>query len=221
VRNTLAPLVLFAIATPALGQPRDDRAASTERNSTAIRSPSVVTLADQVARSRLEYLAARSVTMKQMLAVLEMTPGISVRLASKATVARNSQSKAHGLLVVQAAGIRAALEFDSRHATPTQQLDAVAHEIAHVVEVACLTPINGIGQLRRALLGRGFGVRHVPTGIVRIETPFAVQAGREVVVEALASHSGRGKLPELAKKYSLGPPCTDDSGLSAVALPAR
>jgi hypothetical protein len=92
-------------------------------------------------------------------------------------------------------------------ARPLEQIESIAHEMAHAVEVACLPHLIEIDQLRGQLLRRGRRVSGVPG--LAIETPFAGDAGRQIVMEALQGRPGIGRLPELAEKYKLGFPCAE------------
>jgi hypothetical protein len=216
----LATLALLAMAASAAAEPQNR--GTSEPGNLGRREPwdaGTVDVEGRIPRSRFRHLATRSTTMKQMLAVLGLRPAISVRLRSQPTLARKSQRHGLGSLLVDGARIRAVLEFDTWSATPLQQLEAVAHEIAHVVEVACLPSITGAGQLRSVLLGRGFGQRNA-RGVITIETPFAVDAGRTVVSEMLSGGKDPGMLGALARRYDLRSPCADHPGPAAVASPA-
>jgi hypothetical protein len=183
--------------------------ASSDAGSSASVPSGPVQPEDQVARHHVVYLTTRSDTMRQMLAVLDATPGVSIRLRSSHNgVQGMSSQRAHGVLRIDGASIRALLEFDTRLATLAEQFEMVAHEIAHVVEVACLPPTaTGI---ERALLGRGFNMRQPGQRTNRLETPFPIGVGRAVVSEALARHTGAGKLRALARQYGLAPRCEEE-----------
>jgi hypothetical protein len=210
---TLTILLLFAGPTSAPANGSQDSTASNDGDSTS--SPSRrIHLEDRVAKGHFLFLMNRSPTMREMLAALDLTPGISVRLRSQPGL--QGRSRAHGVLQVDGASIGASLEFD-RLAMPTQQFEMVAHEIGHVVEVACLGPIAV--ELGRVLLGRGYGIREKRT--IAIETRFAIDVGREVVNEAMAHRKGPGKLQALAHQYGLGRPCADRLVIDAAASPTR
>jgi hypothetical protein len=166
---------------------------------------------DELARRRLAYLADRSATMKQVLNVLESSPAMSVRLRSSVILASESKRKAGGQFWLGDAHVIALLEFDKTIARPMEQIESVAHEMAHAVEVACLPGAIEIDGLVGQMLRRG---RQVPgaRGLVAIETPFAKHAGREMFMEALRGRPGIGRLPELAEKYGLRSPCARQPG---------
>jgi hypothetical protein len=166
-----------------------------------------VHVADELAGRRLAYLAARSATMKQVLEALERAPAISVRLRSNAMLWRGASRKATGRFWCGGAHVIVLLQFDSAAARPMEQIESVADEMAHAVEVACLPRAIEVGGLVGQLLRRGRPVAGAPG--LAIETPFAQHAGRQIFMEALRGRPGIGRLPELAERYNLGPPCAD------------
>lgn len=176
-----------------------------------VRRPLAVSVGDKLSDSRLTYLAARSATMKQVLGMFEMTPAISVRLRSNPMLWRESGLRAIGRFSRDGAQLIVLLQFDSS-ARPAQQIESVAHEMAHAVEVACLPHPIGLDQLRSQLLRRGRTVAAAPGSI---ETPFATEAGLQIFLEALRGRPGIGKLPELAGKHKLGAPCADRSSVAS------
>lgn len=178
-----------------------------ERPAVSIRTPVSVDVVDELAGRRLAYLAGRSATMKQVLEVLERAPGIWVRLRSNAMLWRETSHKATGRFWRGEARVIVLLQFDSAAARPIEQIEWVAHEMAHAVEVACLPRAIEIDGLAGQLLRRGRPVAGAPG--LAIETPFAQHAGREIFMEALRGRPGIGRLPELAAQYNLGPPCVD------------
>lgn len=173
----------------------------------SIRTPVSVQVADELAGRRLAYVAARSATMKQVLEVLERTPAISVRLRANPMLWRETGRKAAGRFWRGGARVIVLLQFDSASARPIEQIESVAHEMAHAVEVACLPRAIEVGGLVGQLLRRGRPVAGAPG--LAIETPFAQHAGRQIFMEALRGRPGIGRLPELAERYNLGPPCAD------------
>jgi hypothetical protein len=174
-----------------------------------VRPPLPIQIGDELAGRRLAYLATRSATMKQILAVLKMTPAISVRLRSNQMLWRQSRRKGVGRFWRAGAQVVVLLQFDSVIARPLEQIESVAHEMAHAVEVACLPHLIEIDQLRGQLLRRGRPVSGAPR--LAIETPFAGDAGRQIVMEALRGRPGTGRLPELAEKHKLGVPCAESA----------
>jgi hypothetical protein len=182
-----------------------------------IRTALPVQAADELARRRLVYLSARSATMQQLMEVLEMTPEISVRLRANSMLWREARRKAMGRFWREGAQVVALLQFDSGATGPIEQLEWVAHEMAHALELACLPAAIETGRLRTELLRRGRVASDLPGP--GIETPFAEDAGRRIFVEALRGRLGIGRLKELAGKHNLGPPCADFAAKSS-AVPA-
>jgi hypothetical protein len=174
-----------------------------------VQPPLPIQIEDELAGRRLAYLATRSATMQQILAVLKTTPSISVRLRSNEMLWRMSRHKATGRFWREGAQVVVLLQFDSVIARPLEQIESVAHEMAHVVEVACLPHLIEIDQLRGQLLRRGRRVAGAPG--LAIETPFAGDTGRQIVLEALRGRPNIGRLPALAEKYKLGVPCAESA----------
>jgi hypothetical protein len=194
----LLSFVVFALA---------GAAAALDREAPALGFPTLlpIQVEDELARRRLGYLTDRSATMKQLLEVLETTPAISVRLRSNPMLWRDARRMAIGRFRGEGAQVVVLLQFDSEAARPVEQIEWVAHELAHAVEVACLPTAIEINRIRIELRRRGRRVRDMPG--LAVETPFAENAGRAMLIEALRGRPGVGRLPELAQKYNLGPPC--------------
>ena len=174
---------------------------------------------DQVSRSRFEYLVQRSATMREMMDVLVSTPGIRVRVRALSGLRDSASKSAHGMLRVDGDTVNALLEFDTFYSKLPAQLEMLAHELAHVVEVVCLPDINAKGGLRQALLARGFSIGRGTSGLIGIETRFATDVGRQVAFEALTRARNAGTLRAMARRHTLGFPCSDGD-LRAVAAPA-
>lgn len=174
-----------------------------------------IVLEDQIARKRFEYLRERSATMQQMLAVITAVPGVLVRVRAVPGLHQSAAVNAHGFLQVDEESVHAALEFDPIAVKPPEQIEMLAHELAHVVEVVCLPRSSGADALRRALLERGFAVRRQRVGRIGIETPFAVQAGRRAAVEAMNGGKLPGLFASLARRHALGEPCTPPTDTAA------
>ncbi len=77
---------------------------------------------------------------------------------------------------------------------------AIAHELAHAVEVACLPPQPDTATLYRTLLERGRSSSGAPRGI---ETPFAAAVETAVDRETCRRKPPTGQLPVLAAKFGL------------------
>jgi hypothetical protein len=177
-----------------------------------IRTRVSVRPADELAGRRLAYLADRSATMKQVLEALDKVPAISVRLRSNAILWREVSRMGNGRFWRSGTHVIVLLQFDSVTAKPMEQIEWVAHEMAHAVEVACLPRAIDIEGLAGQLLRRGR--RSAGAVNLAIETPFAKHAGREMFIEALRGRPGVGRLPELAERYGLGSPCAASTRLA-------
>lgn len=201
--------IVSILTTPPLiaADSRTRMSMASNRASTWIQSWEPIRLDDRIASSRLVFLATRSPTMRDMLSVLAFTSGISVRLRSHPGLQEASWRLSHGVLHRDGGSLNAVLEFDTRRTTPAEQLEMVAHEIAHVVEIVCLPANGGAGQLETVLVGRGFRTQTARRRVIAVETLFAIEMGRVVVAEALTRITGAGKLQVLAHKHGLGAPC--------------
>lgn len=164
---------------------------------------------DRLAYSRYQYLVARSPTMRQMVRVIEAAPDVHVRVRAVPGLRQSTPHAAHGMVRVAPGGIDATLEFDSLALKLFEQFEMLAHELAHVVEVACLPRVSTANELYDTLLERGFGVRQMRSRRVGIETRFAIDVGRRVVVETLRRPTDAGGLALIARRHELGAPCTE------------
>lgn len=163
---------------------------------------------DELARAQLGYLGDRSPTMREMLGVLDASQGLVTHVHSSHTLRRDVGRIGQGRLSVTVRGIFAYLEFDAGRSTPREQLEALAHEISHVVEVACMPgrpAVTSAGGLRDLLGSRALYAVRLPSALV--ETRFAIEAGDVVLSEALRDRGGPGGLRELARKHALAAPC--------------
>jgi hypothetical protein len=161
---------------------------------------------DPLACHHLRHLVRYSQTMQHMLSILHSRPSISVRLRS-ADGLRPSWRRGQGQIAMVGSIIHATLEFDSTLSGRVQQLEALAHELAHVIEIACLpqlSRVRNLEDLAALLTARGRSERQSRRAIV--ETPFATQLGSLVASEARGARP-RGDLTQLAAKHGLGPPC--------------
>ncbi|MGH9348746.1 MAG: hypothetical protein ACRD26_15920 [Vicinamibacterales bacterium] len=145
--------------------------------------------------------------MKQMLAVLRTTLTVTVHLHSNHMLWRTHRRRGQGQVFVDATTIRIYLEFDSSHRTePLLQLGALAHELAHAVEIACLPPVARLEDMWTLLRDRGGPWRESATGRI-VETPFAEQAEHRVLFEASTDQRVGGQLAELASRHQLRASC--------------
>lgn len=80
--------------------------------------------------------------------------------------------------------------------------EAVAHELAHVVEVACLGDIRSLTDIRAAMT-RYTGRRPALGTAIPNETAFAVATGRQVVAEVIDGPSGGSQFRSLTARFRL------------------
>jgi hypothetical protein len=168
-----------------------------------------IELENRVARSRYEYLVRRSATMREMVNIIEATPAILVRIRALPGMRDASSHIAHGILRAEDDRIHAMLEFDTVHSGLLTQLEMLAHELAHVIEVVCLSRAIAEAGIRQVLLARGFSLGSSRSGATGIETPFAIAVGHQVLVEATTRARDAGSLQAMARQYNLGASCPD------------
>jgi hypothetical protein len=91
--------------------------------------------------------------------------------------------------------------FMDRTNTRTRQA-AIAHELAHIAEVACLGPIDDQEGLRQILRRRADWYGMAAKGAV-LETAFAIAAGRQVLQEATSRARLASQFMRLASESGL------------------
>lgn len=194
--------LIMALALPAPGA--DPMSAATD-DPRAERHPAVLVHGEDVlARMRFEYLTARSSTMRDIVHILSATPRVTTHVHSNFTLRGASSRFGQARILVTDTGVLVFVEFDSGRSSPLQQLLALAHELAHAVEIACLSHLSrgaSAAQLFNALAARVSGPM--------LETRFAVEVGEIVLLEAQMSWSGPSRLPDLARQHGLGPSCSN------------
>jgi hypothetical protein len=146
-------------------------------------------------RYTADDLTRRSPTFRQMLDVLRSTP----HLVLGAQPAEPSRSLGRGHFHVEGSRTIGIMEIVV-HQDAQLRVRAVAHELAHAVEIACLPPQPDTAALQRTLAQRGGYFNIGPRGM---ETPFAAAVERVVLREAWKARDAPGRLPMLAAKYDL------------------
>lgn len=173
---------------------------------------------DRLSCYHLDTLHRGSPTLRQMLRVLESTHWMAIRIRSSGLLWR-SWRIGQGMFAVSPEGLIAVLEFDMVRSDRHVQLEAVAHELAHVVELACLPdlpPMQTADDLRQILEERGRVT--LRSRVAQAETPFALDAGRQAAGEVRA-RSRDSRLRALSMKHGLGGACLAEPG-ETVAAPA-
>ena len=160
-----------------------------------------INVTDQFLIETVRELFAGSATFRQMVQVLKVSSHVIVLLRSSHELRQISSSlRGRGRLSVGRGRIVGL--FEIADGDGKERLAAVAHEVAHAVEVALLPIVSELEDLHRLLL-RQAGEPTSRSRDLLIETPFA-KAVQQIVLEELASHDQReGRLVELAAHYDL------------------
>lgn len=142
-------------------------------------------------------LLSGSPTFRQMVEVLRKAPHVIVLLRPSHNL---GDLRGRGRLSVDCGKIVGVFEIPDGDLQ--ERLAAVAHEIAHAVEVAGLPPVCELEDLHRLLL-RQAGLPLSRRRVLPIETPFAQFAG-QAVIDELAEHDKKsGQLAVIAARYGL------------------
>lgn len=168
--------------------------------------PISVSPTDQKLIGTLRELLASSATFRQMVAVLKESPDVFVLLRSSHELEPGLGGR--GRFSVGPRKIVAIFEI----ALGGRRKAAVAHEIAHAVEVACLPGINDLEDLHRLLLERA-GLPTSRSRLLPIETPFPIAVQRIVLRELAGGDVKAGQLAEVAARYGLS--WSDDEPVAA------
>ena len=162
---------------------------------------------DSAARRCFDYLVRRSATMREMVSVIESRPDTVVSIRAVPGLDNAPSQLARGVVRVDGGQIHAELEFDVATGKLLGQLEMLAHELAHVVEIACLPATSTKDGVRKALLRRGFAIQQRPSRRIAVETGFAVAVGRQVLLETMRRNAGQGTLHALAAQHELESSC--------------
>lgn len=146
-------------------------------------------------------LRRESPTFADLLKVLVASPRLHVFLTASASLLRQHKFIGRTRFSVGPDAISAFVELRMDRTNLGMQRESVAHELAHVAEVACLgTPVDG-STLRLRLDGRDGGRKGTPEA--PIETKFAKTIGRVVELEAARHDLGRSRFAALARDHGL------------------
>lgn len=162
---------------------------------------------DELARDWAVGLAKRSPTFRQMLGVLQSSNHLIVRLRSVRGLRRDARLYGRGVFYVEESHVLGLLEFEPMDAPPQKQLEMIAHEVAHAVELACLPMPGSLDELRAQLASRSAYEITSSSGLM--ETPFPQTVARAVLRE-YSRKAARGELHALATQFGLNLPDTAD-----------
>jgi hypothetical protein len=94
------------------------------------------------------------------------------------------------------AKVVAIVQVVTAYDNPTRRREAIAHELAHIVEVACLGPISSVAELQERIQTQMVRFSDRRPGRV-IETRFPTRVARVVLEEARRRRGGPSQLGEL------------------------
>lgn len=150
---------------------------------------------DELAKTRVTQLIEQSATTREMLEFLQRFPHVVVSLRSTRRLWQFTGANGRGTLHVADGRILASLEFDAR-CCAGRQMRAIAHELAHAVEVAAMERIDSTATLHSKL--EEAAVKRLPGVLTRnLETLFAISVEDRVEREVRGDHL-EGKLKKLA-----------------------
>jgi len=153
-------------------------------------------------RSMSAELMTISPTFRQMLEALKTATHMNLR--ARPVGGRRALGRGH--FTVAGTFTMGLMEISVFRRDSHLQVRAIAHELAHATEIACLPPQADTATLHQRLVGRA-GREGVLKGH-GIETPFALAAERIVLREYMGHGLPEGQLPYLATTYDL-PLCLD------------
>jgi hypothetical protein len=207
----------FLVALVCIGA----RVAATDDSSMAIEgmTTSMVVLTSSAKANHLDGVLIRSVvanlrvvspTFRDILAAIAASPRLLVLISPSTDVRYVDGMMGRTRFQVGPDRVVAFVDiFVDRANTRTRQ-EAIAHELGHIAEVACIGAYDDQESLRRLVRRRAdwFGMS-LNTAI--LETPFAVTIGQQVIQEAKSKTRSASQFTRL----------TEHSGLTACpALPA-
>jgi hypothetical protein len=147
-------------------------------------------------RETAAQLRERSPTFRQMLDAVAAAPHL--RLTIRPIVRGPWIGRTH--YWVRYEWTYGVMEVHLSHRDPHLRMRAVAHEVAHSAEIACLPAYGTTGDLLTALRIRPRGgLSAASVG----ETPFAEASEKIIVAEFDGRRTSAGALPELAARFGL------------------
>ena len=195
----LAVIFSFGHASSGFGADAQD---PDHRESIVLRAAATSQYADgRLILETIKDLSEKSATFDEMLRTLSVSHLLTF-ISPTPDWKRVPGMMGHTRFAVGPSGIVAFVEVVMRRDRLRAQREAIAHELAHVVEVACLGPIASNEALRQQL--RPQVASSSNTDPARgMETRFAVRAGKAILREAEASRRGASQLAELADHEGL------------------
>lgn len=163
---------------------------------------SCVTPRDSVAEARLQELVQDSSLAREMITHLCSAPAVTVLIETRPGLRLETGVRGQAQFYVADETLVGEIAIDSG-IRPSKQLQVIAHEMAHALELALLPRAGGTRALATELLSR-LG-RHRPwMPHARIETPFAVMLEARVAGELKWGRPApSGTLARLARTHGL------------------
>lgn len=161
---------------------------------------SPVRATNETASDRLGELQHDSTIVREMLAFLR-TRNVALTIGSNNALLRCRRVGGLSRFFVAEGVLAGHIEFDTGARSPRMQRVALAHELAHAVEIAAL-PRRSTRALGNELLSRAG--HHEPWSPERrIETPFAESVSAKVAAEIKSGSARADNLESLANRHRL------------------
>lgn len=163
---------------------------------------------DATAIERLSELTAASTVVREMLAHLQAAE-VSIGIYSNALLLRQRRAGGLSRFFVRQGMLTGRIEFDTGERDQSAQRIALAHELAHAVEIATL-PRSSTQVLGNKLLAH-IGRHDLWSPNLIIETPFARDVDKRIISELKFGAASAGTLDSLARRHrvKLGDCATD------------
>jgi hypothetical protein len=154
-----------------------------------------------VARTILE-LPRLSPTFKDLMAFLEASPQITITIAPFSDISETERLIGFTRFRVYPTWIVGSIEVYADRLHPALSTEALAHELAHVVEVACLGDVDSSASLYSRLL-KQTGDSSSPRPGAALETGFAREIGKVVSRERSFTHPTTSEFRSVAQRHGL------------------
>jgi hypothetical protein len=150
----------------------------------------------ELIRETADDLARTSTTFAGMLAIVKSTSWLIVLARPAAIPGKLGQTQFY----IESERTFALMELNVHRLNPAARVRAIAHELAHVAEVACLPQTRATSQLLRDLSSHAR--RHSAPGD-STESAFPLAVEKVVLAEYRDESAPRGDITSLARRHGL------------------
>ena len=203
-RVTVTGLLLAAVlGTPALALSQTPKGPAALPPFIQMRTGGSYTTADErFLAEQFAIVQQRSPTFRDMVSAIGAVGGIRVLLAPRPELQRDEKLMGRTQLRSAPDGLVAYTDIVVNREHPLVTVEAIAHELGHAIEAACLGPVGSLDALRAALRARAIG--HVPSAVGgTLETPFPKAVGRVVAGEWPQAQGTAGRFDALVREFGL------------------